>query len=252
MTLARPRRAIIGRGLHGSVVESLGRSIVGGRFAEGAVLPVEGDLALPVEVSRSVIREAIRVLAAKGLVEARPMRGTTVRSRRDWRLLDPDVLRWWVEVEGEATILHDLLEVRVIVEPAAARIAAQRAGPGERAAIEAAWRELCASVDDVAGFIEADLRLHGVILATTGNAILDEMFEPIAATLRLGRQVQARVATDHAARLRDSLPLHERVVRAIVGRRPAAAERAMRSLVEGAARDAELVLGVRPVGGTPR
>jgi GntR family galactonate operon transcriptional repressor len=252
MTLTRPRRAIIGRGLHGSVLESLGRSIVSGRFPEGAVLPVEGDLSLGMDVSRTVIREAIRVLAAKGLVEARPMRGTTVRPRRDWRLLDPDVLRWWVEVEGEATILHDLLEVRAFVEPAAARIAAQRATPADRAEIEGAWRAFAVSADDVGRFIEADLRLHGAILAACGNAILDELFEPISATLRLGRQVQARVATDELARLRDSMPLHERAVRAILDGRPAAAERAMRELVEAAARDAELVLGVRPADGIPR
>lgn len=124
------------------------------------------------------------------------MRGTTVRPRREWRLLDPDVLRWWVEVEGASTILHDLLEVRAIVEPPAARIAALRATAGDRHAIEAACRDLVAAVDRVDRFVEADLRLHGAILAACGNAVLDDLAEAVAATLRLGRQVQARIAAD--------------------------------------------------------
>lgn len=249
MVAPSPHRGRVGRGLHGSVVESLGRAIVGGEYPAGSVLPVEADLAAGLDVSRTVIREAIRVLAARGLVDARPMRGTLVRPRREWRLLDPDVLRWWVEVEGEATILHDLLEVRAIVEPAAARIAAQRAGPEQRRAIEACYRDLAASVDDVERFLEADLRLHGAILAACGNAVLDELAEAVAATLRLGRQVQAHLPADELARLRQSLPAHEHAVRAIVAGRPAAAERHVRDLVATAARDAELVLGVRPVGG---
>lgn len=252
MVAAVPHRGRTGRGLHGSVVESLGRAIVGGRYPEGTALPVEADLATTLEVSRTVIREAIRALAARGLVEARPMRGTTVRPRREWRLLDPDVLRWWVEVEGASTILHDLLEVRAIVEPPAARIAALRATAGDRHAIEAACRDLVAASDRVDRFVEADLRLHGAILAACGNAVLDDLAEAVAATLRLGRQVQARIAADELPRLRDSLPLHEQVVRAIVAGRPAAAERHMRALVEAAARDAELVLGERSAGGSGR
>lgn len=249
MVAPMPHRGRVGRGLHGSVVESLGRAIVGGEYPAGSVLPVEADLATGLGVSRTVIREAIRVLAVRGLVDARPMRGTIVRLRREWRLLDPDVLRWWVEVEGEATILHDLLEVRAIVEPAAARIAATRATPADRRAIEAACRDLVAASDRVEPFVDADLRLHGTILAACGNAVLDELAEAVSATLRLGRQVQAGIAADELGRLRDSLPLHERAVHAIVAGRPAAAERHMRALVEAAARDAELVLGVRPVGG---
>ncbi|MFN8518129.1 MAG: FadR/GntR family transcriptional regulator [Chloroflexota bacterium] len=246
-----PRRLQAGRGLHGSVVETLGRAIVSGRYAEGTVLPVEAELGEGLEVSRSVVREAVRVLAAKGLVEARPMRGTIVRSRREWRLLDPDVLRWWVAVEGEATILHDLLEVRAMVEPAAARIAATRANPADREVLQEAYQALVVSIDELRPFEEADQRLHAAILGVCRNAILDELGEMVSATLRLGHQAQAHIPGDQAARRRDSLPLHGQVVSAIVAGHPATAERHMRELVEAAARDAELVLGVRPDPGNP-
>jgi DNA-binding FadR family transcriptional regulator len=230
-------------------VESLGRRIVRGEYPVGAPLPVEGELAIGSEASRTVVREALRVLAAKGLVEARPMRGTRVRPRREWRLLDPDVLRWWVEEEGEATILHDLLEVRAIVEPAAARIAAERADEPARAELRDAWASLCAAVDDPGRFIEADLRYHAAILAATRNALLEELLEAISATLRLGLLVQVRVAADHLPRLRDSLPLHEETVLAITAGDGDRAEATMRLLVAGAARDAEHALGMRPAGG---
>jgi len=247
-TAAHPRR-YQGRGLHGSVVETLGRRIVSGDFPVGMALPVEGDLCLDVDASRTVVREALRVLAAKGLVEARPMRGTIVRSRRLWRLLDADVLRWWVEEEGEAVILHDLLEVRSIVEPAAARLGAERADDAARAEIRSAWEAFAAATDDVERFLDADLRLHASILAACRNALLEELFEPISATLRLGLQIQVQAATEERPRLRDSLALHEQAVRAVLEGRGVLAERAMRDLVARAARDAELALGVRPAGG---
>lgn len=243
------RREATTRGLHGRVVDSLGRAIVEGTYPSGSTLPVETDLAAHLDVSRTVVREAMRVLASKGLVEARPMRGTTVLPRRDWRLLDPDVLRWWVGVEGESSLLHDLLEARTIVEPAAARIAAVRAGPAERQAIEAAYHDLAAAVDDIERFVDADLRLHGLVFAACGNAVLDQMAGAVWSALRLGRRVQAGIAADELARLSDSLPLHERVVRAIVAGKPMAAQRHMRALVKGAGRDAEVALSKRAQGG---
>jgi DNA-binding FadR family transcriptional regulator len=101
-----------GRGLHGLAVEMLGRRIVGGRVAPGAALPTEQELADEFGVSRSVVREAMKVLAAKGLVSARPMAGTHVRARSEWHLIDPDVLAWRAETDGAPTLLRDLLEVR--------------------------------------------------------------------------------------------------------------------------------------------
>src|SRR5438128_7743542 len=111
------------RSLHDRVVHAIGRKILGGELPPGALLPAEPELG----ASRTVLREAIKVLAAKGLVEARPKIGTRVRPRDAWNLLDPDVLSWQREGTAPVAFLRKLTEVRRIVEPAAAELAGERA-----------------------------------------------------------------------------------------------------------------------------
>ena len=242
-------RGYPGRGLHGSLVETLGRRIVQGWVPPGNALPIESLLAADHDVSRTAVREALRVLAAKGLVEARPMRGTRVRARREWRLLDADVLRWSVEDADPGVLLDDLLDIRLMVEPAAARLAAQRAGPTDLAAIDEAYAALAAALDDPDAFIEADLRLHRAVIAATGNPLLAELVGTVEAGLRQARRVQVRVAGGRRPLPDDPLPAHLAVVRAISARDGRAAEIAMRRVVVSAAHDAEVVLGTRaPVG----
>src|SRR5690348_514890 len=129
------------RSLHGRIVHAIGRRIVRGDLQPGALVPAGGEL----RASRTVVREAVKVLAAKGLVEARPKTGTRVRSRDAWNLLDPDVLAW--QQDGAAPASHDaqlraLTEVRAIIEPAAAELAAARAGAQDVAALEQALRQM--------------------------------------------------------------------------------------------------------------
>jgi len=231
-----------GRGLHGSLVETLGRRIVHGWVAPGEPLPTEPLLAAEYDVSRTAVREALRVLAAKGLVEARPMRGTRVRPRRDWLLLDPDLLRWSVDDGDAGQLLHDLLDVRLMLEPEAARLAAERSGPQDREAVEAAYADLAASLESAEAFVEADLAFHRAVITATGNPLLGELAAAVEAGLRLARRVQVRVAGDARPLPEDPLPGHLAVVRAIVTGDGDGAERAMRRVVESAARDAEAVL----------
>src|SRR6187399_3464470 len=120
------RRTYPRRGLHGAVVHEIGVRIVDGQLQPGETLPDNGFLGEP-DVSRTVVREAIKVLAAKGLVESRPKTGTRVRAPESWNLLDPDVLAWQQEGTPQPVFLRKLTEVRLIVEPAAAELAAQRA-----------------------------------------------------------------------------------------------------------------------------
>src|SRR5437773_10142973 len=117
------------RGLHGALVHDIGVRILRGELKPGDPLPVDDGAGDEPEVGRTVLREAIKVLAAKRLVESRPKTGTRVRPRKDWNLLDPDVLAWQVEAGADAEFLAQALEVRRMIEPAAARLAAERATP---------------------------------------------------------------------------------------------------------------------------
>lgn len=236
------RQGYPGRGLHGSLVEALGRRIVHGWVPPGQALPPEPLLAAEYDVSRTAVRETLRVLAAKGLVEARPMRGTRVRARRDWRLLDPDLLRWAVDDGDASQLLRDLLDVRLMLEPEAARLAAERAGAEDREAVVAAYADLAASLDSADVFVEADLAFHRAVIAATGNPLLGELAAAVEAGLRLARRVQVRVSGDARPLPRDPLPRHLAVVDAVVAGDGVAAELAMRAVVESAARDAEAVL----------
>src|SRR5947209_10892524 len=125
-------------GLHGQIVHAIGRQIVSGAVRPGEVLSLPEGL----PASRTVLREAIKVLAAKGLVESRPKTGTRVRAPQSWNQLDPDVLAWQQEGMPQPAFLRKLTEVRLIVEPAAAERAAQRARPAALAALDAAFGDM--------------------------------------------------------------------------------------------------------------
>ncbi|MEX1295495.1 MAG: FCD domain-containing protein [Candidatus Limnocylindrales bacterium] len=232
-----------GRGLHGTMVERLGRLIVAGEPPPGEALPREPVLAVQHDVSRTVVREALRVLAAKGLVDARPMRGTLVRPRSEWRLLDPDLLRWALESEAHPPLLAHLFEIREMVEPTAARLAASRARSEQRAELADALERLVEASGDLGAFIEADLVLHETVFRLSGNPLLHELIAPIAAALRLGRHVQASGAGRARRTLADAIGPHRAVVEAVVAGEPAAAEAAMREVVTAAAEDARRARG---------
>jgi GntR family transcriptional regulator, galactonate operon transcriptional repressor len=222
------------------VLDDLGARLVAGWVMPGDALPTELELSAELGVSRTVIREALRVLAAKGLVDARPMLGTRVRPRDAWHLLDPDVLAWRIAAEGEATVLRELLEVRLLVEPAVAALAARRQLASEELA--AAHDAMVEAADDEERFVEADLVFHAALLAGTGNASLRQLYAAIGAALRLARIVQVRGARGEGRRGAEALPTHHAVLDAIKAGDPAGAEAAMRTVVEGAARDAEAAI----------
>jgi GntR family galactonate operon transcriptional repressor len=239
----RTRGGYQGRGLHGIMVERLGRRIVAGEPAPGEALPQEPMLAEEHDVSRTVVREALRVLAAKGLVDARPMRGTRIRPRSEWRLLDPDLLRWALESDADPSLLGHLFEIREMVEPTAARLAAERAHADQHAELRVAFEALADASGDLAAYIEADLILHDTIFRMSGNPLLQELITPIAVALRLGRQIQAAGADRAARSPTDSIEPHRAIVEAIVASDVTEAETAMRSVVQAAAEDARRASG---------
>ena len=221
-------------GLHGQIVHAIGRQILSGKIPPGELLPAQ--LGLP--ASRTALREAIKVLAAKGLVECRPKTGTRVRPREAWNLLDPDVLAWQQEGAPPAAFLRKLTELRRVVEPAAAELAAQRAGIPQLARMAAAFRDMEAALDgeeDHDAFDQADMRFHLAILGGCRNDLLQQMSHVVYSALLVSFQATSRLA----GRARASLPRHRAILEAIQRRDPRRASEAMRRLVQNTAREIE-------------
>jgi DNA-binding FadR family transcriptional regulator len=217
--------------MHGRVVEWLGLRIVSGEFAAGSQLPNEADLAARLAVSRGGVREAIKALAAKGLVEPRPRLGTRVLSRPEWNLMDRDVIDWHGQ-SADLAFLSDLMELRQMVEPAAARLAAERADEQQLADLEVAYQGMALHADNLpaaeAAFVEADLAFHLTILRGSGNQLIEQLGRLLEAGLH-----HALEATSHLpGGVSTTLPLHRTVLTAVRGRKPIAAERATKRLLD--------------------
>jgi DNA-binding FadR family transcriptional regulator len=221
----------VARGVHGQTVEVLAQRILTGQLAEGATLDM---IALQAEfdVSLTVLREALRVLAAKGMVDARPKRGTFVRPRADWSLLDGDVLRWQFARQTQPRLFDDLHELRSIVEPGAASLAAARADDDDLAALDAALQDMASAGADPGAAVAADLAFHRALLAATHNELVLRM----EVLIETGLAERDRMVHG-AAGPRDPVPSHRAVVDAIRQRDPAAAARAMGRLLEQAIED---------------
>ncbi len=222
---------------HEDLVEDLGRRIVHGELAPGTLLPVEAELGAQHDVSRVVVREAIKLLSDKGLLEARRRAGTRVLPKERWRRLDPDVMAWSASGPPDRELLRALTDVRRVIEPGAARLAATRASDADREALREAFRDMTTAegVDDAA-YIAADLRFHTALLAACASGMLIELTHAIDAAMRVSREVTV------ARGGHTSLSAHEQVLGAVLARQPEAAEAAMAALIDDAARDIELVL----------
>ncbi len=220
-----------GRGIHGHTVEVIGRRILTGALTEGAtinVVALEDEL----DISRTAVREALRVLGAKGLVAARQKRGTFVRPRADWNLLDADILRWQFTGRTDVPFFQSLHEVRSIVEPAGARLAAQRRTDEDLDVLDAALAAMEAAGDDPDEAIRADLAFHRALLAAAHNELLERMEVVIEAGLSV-RDRYVHGSGDAA----DPVPVHRAVLLAVRRGNPAKAEREMRALLEQAVED---------------
>lgn len=215
------------------IAQRLGTAIMSGTYAPGQVLSGEVAFSEALAVSRSAYREAIQVLAAKGLVESRRKAGTRVLPRKRWNLFDPDVLAWAFSGEPDHQLIRELFDLRAIVEPGAARLAAQRRRPEHLQEIEAALDAMARHTLATESGREADSIFHEAILRATGNDAL----------LLLGGGIGAAVTWTTAfkqrdrALPRDPIPEHELVYRAIAAGDPERAEQAMRALVDLALAD---------------
>jgi DNA-binding FadR family transcriptional regulator len=225
------------RGLHGEVVHRIGLKILSGELLPGDVLPTDDELTGELQVSRTVLRESVKVLAAKGLVEARQKTGTRVRPREHWNLLDPDVLAWRFEASPDAAFFRSIVELRRLVEPEAARLAAERATDTEITRLRAAFADMEAAMDEPDAYLEADLRFHELILRGCHNELLEHMAAMMRAVFRA-----LFVATRPAESVPNATAAHGAIVAAVAARDGAAAESGTRALIEDTAKRLERTL----------
>lgn len=219
------------RGLHGQTVRELARRILSGELPPGATIAVT-ELESELDLSRTAMREALKVLAAKGLVGARQKRGTFVRERADWNLLDADIIRWQFADRADESFLDNLHELRGIVEPASARLAATRRTRADLRDLDAALAHMAAAGGDAAAAVTADLAFHRCLLAATHNELVERM-EVLIETGLATRDRLVHGADPHS----DPVPSHRAVAEAIRRGDPDAAEAAMRELLAQAQTD---------------
>jgi GntR family galactonate operon transcriptional repressor len=244
--LAEAKTSLVGQSarthegkIHNSVVGAIGRWILGGVYAPDDLLPREDDLAEELGVSRTSVREAVKVLSAKGLLQARRRVGVRVRSRDDWNLLDPQVLSWHPDVGRDEALITSLIEARRIIEPAAAALAAKRATAADLARIEQAYLAMERNVrTNLEACCEADLRFHAGLVAASHNVVLKGLTGTIEAALRATFAITSQLMTAQSR----ALAVHRSVFECVRMRDSVGARAATIELLSVAARDLDSTL----------
>jgi GntR family transcriptional regulator, galactonate operon transcriptional repressor len=170
--------------LFGQVAQLLGRAIVSGEYKAGDLLPNEQNLKADISVSRTAYREAVKILTAKGMVEARPKSGTRVAPRENWNLIDPDVLIWQLSMNPSESFIRELFELRRIIEPRAAQLAAQRRTSQQLAALDEAMTAMETERPYSELSIRADLDFHRALFVSAGNPALACLAHVVVATIQ--------------------------------------------------------------------
>lgn len=215
-----PRR----RNLLSHVVGHLGGRIVRGEISPGDLLPSEAQLGRDLRVSRTVVREAVKSLAAKGLLESRTRTGARVLPPTHWNLLDYDVLTWRYAAMPRVEFVRELFEIRLLIEPAAAELAAARATRVQLAEIEVALQSM--ELADRAGedALEADLAFHRAVLAGSGNVLLLQLGALVAVGLLMSFSISRET-------FKPFLKMHRHVYEAVARRDGAKARKTMQELI---------------------
>jgi DNA-binding FadR family transcriptional regulator len=215
----------LGRNLTYGMLDSLGRAIVTGHY-EGKIFPTEAGLAAQHGVSRSVTREAVKMLTAKGLLSARPRQGTVVQPATSWNLFDTDVLRWLLERRFSIDLLTQFNQLRVAIEPEAAALAARYGGEDDQRAIAAGLARMIAAERGEDEPLDADIAFHVAILRASKNPFYIQFRDVVTTALRTSIRFTNRIKGRTA-----SIADHEAVQKAITARDPDAARHAMRHLI---------------------
>jgi GntR family transcriptional regulator, galactonate operon transcriptional repressor len=235
--LPRRTRSLRKKNLHASTVDKIAEWIVMERYPAGTALPIEGELCVALDVSRTVVREAIKTLAAKGMVAVAPKLGSHVLDERSWHMFDPQVLQWRLAFRNATNVVEDLVELRLLLEPAAAGLAAQRATHSERREIRRAYETMEAAAGELDAYGLADERFHEVILLACHNSFLTRLAPLIEILISTTLDLYAGVGWDASHIRRAALPLHGKVMEAIAVGDSAAAEVAARAIISRAYED---------------
>ena len=215
--------------LYDQLTRQIALGIMQGAIGQGAAgLSTEGDLCKHFNVSRTILRESVKVLAAKGLIELRPKTGIRVRPRDEWNLVDPDLLAWLCESGVDEMFIRDLCEVRLIVEPAAAELAAARATAKEIEELLHWYHLIETNPDNEAARLEADRNFHATIFTACHNIFLDQMNTTVGVALRATQQIGVHLPEV----MEESVHVHKEVADAIARRSRTAARSAMERLVK--------------------
>lgn len=219
-------RAPLGRNLTYGMLDNLGRAIVTGHYEQRS-FPTEAELARQHGVSRSVTREAVKMLTAKGLLSARPRQGTVIQPSGNWNLFDTDVLRWLLERKFSIELLVHFNQLRVAIELEAAALAAGFAGPGDLRDIAAGLERMRAAEAGEDDPLDADIAFHVAILRASKNPFYAQFRDVVATALRTSIRFTNRIK-GRTANIAD----HEAVAEAIATGDAAAARAAMRRLIQ--------------------
>ena len=225
------------RNLHSLVLWQLGVAIVRGDFAEGAILPSDMELLAKFSVSRTVLREALKTLAAKGMIEARARIGTRVLPRARWNLFDADVLAWHFEAGPDVDFLRSVAEVRIGIELESAALAAERRSD-EQAEHLVALAGAMGDATTAEEFARADLAFHRAVAETSNNPFMASISTLVEVALTAVFTISSPVS--NKTKLAETAAAHGAIAEAIRGRDPAGARDAMRTVIsDGFARSAE-------------
>ncbi len=225
-----------------NVTASIAQDIFADRYPAGSALPRENDLCDLYGVSRTVIRESLKVLESKGMLRGKPRIGTTVCDKDEWNILDGDVLDWMGPAIKDFDLLGCILEARRTIEPAAAEFAAERASTQEIADLDSAWRQMRDSANDPERFTEADMQFHTVLLNASHNQVFRRLSSAIHAALHYALHA-SNVAVESRE---DAVIIHGELVEALRLRDKARARDCSNRMLDLAGRDlaaAERVIG---------
>lgn len=200
-----------GQNLTYAIVEELGQAVVTQTYGDAVPFPIEAELCKQFSASRTVLREAVKMLTAKGLLSARPRQGTWVEPENNWNLLDPDVLRWLLERKFSLEMLAEFTEVRFAIEPAAAALAARNATPEGLARIRRAIERMKSAAEGEDDPLESDIAFHVAVLHATGNRFYAQLEDVINAALRISIRLTNSVKGVPQA----DVDLHKKVLDAI-------------------------------------